>query len=67
MAKGQTSFSDKAKKAAERKIEKRHVRVIKSVKDADTGAIRFSDRMVPIPSDEDMDAYLSKVVSEEER
>lgn len=65
MAKGKRSFADKVRKHAERKAERQHVRVIRSVRDPDTGAVRFSDRVVAVPSDANMDEYLSKVVNEE--
>ncbi|UCD39137.1 MAG: hypothetical protein JSW54_06560 [Fidelibacterota bacterium] len=65
MAKGQTSFAEKAKKAAERKADTRPVRIIKSTKATDTGAVRFSDRMVAVPSDANLDEYLKKMVEEE--
>ncbi len=66
MAKGQRSFADKASRHAERKAEKRNVRVVKSVKDPDTGVVRFSDRMVAVPSDANIDGYLSKVLEEKD-
>ncbi len=66
MAKGQRSFADKARKQAERKEGKQHVRVIKSVKDPDTGAVRFSDRVVAVPADANMDEHLSKVLKEKD-
>jgi len=65
MAKGKRSFADKVRKHAERKAERQHVRVIRSVRDPGTGAVRFSDRVVAVPSDANMDEYLSKVVNEE--
>ncbi|MFB0515158.1 MAG: DUF4295 family protein [Candidatus Neomarinimicrobiota bacterium] len=66
MAKGKRSFADKARKYAERsKAERRYVRVVKSVKDSDTGAVRFSERMVAVPSDVNIDEYLRQVVEEE--
>ena len=66
MVKGRRSFADKVRKHAEHKAESQHVRVIKSVRDPDTGAVRFSDRIVAVPSDAKMDEYLSKVVKEED-
>ena len=63
MAKGKRSFADKVRKHAERKTERQHVRVIRSVRDPDTGAVRFSDCVVAVPSDVNMDEYLSKVVN----
>jgi len=65
MVKGQTSFAEKAKKAAERKTDVRHIRIIKSTRAADTGAVRFADRMVAVPSDANLDEYLKKMVEEE--
>lgn len=66
MAKGQTSFAEKAKKAADRKSDMRHVRVVKSVQNPETGSIRFSDRMVAVPSDVDLDEYLKESESPKE-
>lgn len=65
MAKGKRSFADKVRKHAERKVERQHVRVIRSVRDPDTGAVRFSERVVAVPSGANMDEYLSKVVNQE--
>ncbi len=66
MAKGQKSFAEKARKQAERKEGMQHVRVIKSVKDPDTGAVRFLDRVVAVPGGANMDEHLSKVVAEKD-
>jgi len=66
MAKGDKSFAAKARKQARSKAETRHVRVISSAKDPGTGAVRFSDRMVAVPADADLDEYLKKVVAGEE-
>ena len=66
MAKGQRSFADKARKHAERKVGTQHVRVIKSVRDPDTGAVRFSDRIVSVPPDANIDERLSKVLEEKD-
>lgn len=66
MAKRSKSFADKARRHAERKAEMRHVRVVKSMKDPDTGAVRFSDRMVSVPSDANMEEYLNKVSEEKD-
>jgi hypothetical protein len=65
MAKGRTSFAEKAKKAGKRKTEMRHVRVVKGVKTPETGTIRFSDRMVAVPSDADLDEFLKESQSQE--
>lgn len=65
MAKGGRTFADKARKHAERKAEDQHVRVIKSVKDPDTGAVRFSDLVVTVPHDANLDKYLSEFVEGE--
>jgi len=66
MAKGQRSFADKARKQAERKEKTQHVRVIKSVKDPDTGAVRFLDHVVAVPGGANMDEHLSKVLEEKD-
>ena len=66
MAKGQRSFADKARKHAERKEKTQHVRVIKSVRDPDTGAVRFLDRVVSVPGGTNMDEHLSKVLEEKD-
>jgi|GEM_PF-5913336 len=66
MAKGQRSFADKARKHAERKEKTQHVRVIKSVRDPDTGAVRFLDHVVAVPGDANMDEHLSKVLEEKD-
>lgn len=66
MAKGRRTFADKARKHAERKAERQHVRVIKSVTDPNTNAVRFSDRVVAVPADANLDEYLSKVVEEKD-
>ena len=66
MAKRSKSFAEKASRHAERKAEKRNVRVVKSVKDPDTGAVRFFDRMVAVPGDANIDEYLSKVLEEKD-
>ncbi|UCH11203.1 MAG: DUF4295 domain-containing protein [Fidelibacterota bacterium] len=65
MSKGQTSFAEKARKAAQRKSDMRHVRVVKSVENPATGAIRFSDRMVAVPSDVDIDEFLKETEAQE--
>ena len=62
MSKAETSFADKAKKAAEREKGAKSVLVIQSSKDARTGAIKFSDRVVSVPHDSDMDSYLKEIV-----
>lgn len=62
MVKGQTSFADKARKAAEKKAEAKPVLVIQSIKNPHTGSIKFSNRMVSIPVDADMDTYLKETV-----
>lgn len=60
MVKGQTSFADKARKAAEKKAEAKPVLVIKSMKDPQTGSIKFTKRTVAVPLDTDMDAFLKE-------
>jgi hypothetical protein len=62
MAKGQTSFADKARKAAEKKAEAKPVLVIQSIKDPRTGATKFSNRMVSVPLDSDMDNYIKEII-----
>ncbi len=64
MAKGKTSFAEKALEQRERKAATRHVRVIRSVKDPDTGSVRFSDRMVAVPADANLDEYFRKTAEE---
>ncbi len=64
MAKGGRTFADKARKHAERKAEDQHVRVIRSIKNPNTGAVKFSDLVVTVPHDADQDKYLSEVVEE---
>ncbi len=66
MAKVQKSFAEKARKHSERKEGIQHVRVIKSIKDPDTGAVRFSDRVVAVPGGANMDEHLSKVLEEKD-
>ena len=66
MAKGRRTFVDKVRKHAERKAERQHVRVIKSLRDPNTNAVRFTDRVVAVPSDANLDEYLSKVVEEKD-
>ncbi len=66
MAKEQKSFAEKARKHAERKEGIQHVRVIKSVEDPDTGAVRFSDRVVAVPGGSNMDEHLNKVLAEKD-
>jgi hypothetical protein len=62
MAKGQTSFADKARKAAEKKAEAKPVLVIQSIKDPRTGATKFANRIVSVPLDSNMDNYLKEIV-----
>ncbi len=66
MAKEQKTFAEKARKHAERKEGMQHVRVIKSVKDPDTGAVRFSDRVVAVPGGVNMEEHMSKVLAEKD-
>lgn len=58
--KGQKSFADKARKAAEKKAEAKPVLVIKSIKDPKTGSTKFTNRIVAVPLDADMDTYLKE-------
>lgn len=62
MSKAETSFAEKAKKAAEREKGAKSVQVILSSKDAKTGAVKFSDRVVTVPHDSDMDSFLKEIV-----
>jgi hypothetical protein len=62
MSKAEVSFAEKAKKAAEREKGAKSVLVIQSTKDARTGSVKFSDRVVTIPADSDMDSYLKEIV-----
>ncbi len=57
MAKAQKSFADKLKGSGS---EKKQVRVIRSVRDPETGAVRFEDRMVGVPVDADVATYIAE-------
>ena len=63
MAKAAKSFSDKLKRKGTTKSVK-HVRVIRSVKDSENGAIRFLDRIASIPLEGNLDEHLRKLVQE---
>ena len=63
MAKAAKSFSDKLKRKGATKSVK-HVRVIRSVKDPENGAIRFLDRIASIPLEGNLDEHLRKLVQE---
>jgi hypothetical protein len=65
MSKGDRSFAAKVRKQS-RTIDKRHVMVIKSIKDPKTGAVRFADRVVAVPTEANMDDVLKQAVEEEE-
>lgn len=60
MAKAPKSFASKALKG-EQKIEKRQIRVIKSVVDPSSGTVKFLDRMYSIPGDGNLDQHLAKL------
>lgn len=61
MAKASKSFSDKLKSKGAAKGVK-HVRIIRSVKDPENGAIRFLDRIASIPLEGNLDEHLRKLV-----
>ena len=57
MAKALKSFAEKLKGSGS---DKKQVRVIKSVRDPETGAVRFEDRMVGVPTDADVAQYIAE-------
>ena len=65
MSKGDRSFAAKVRKQS-RTVDKRHVMVIKSRKDPKTGVVRFSDRVVAVPTEDNMDEVLKQAVEEED-
>ena len=62
MSKAQKSFSEKAKTKGTARAEKRQVRVIRSMKDPQTGTVKFLDRMESVPPGGNLDESLSKLV-----
>ena len=64
MVKRQRSFADKARKAAMLKAAKTPVRVIRGWKDAETGGVRFTDRMMIAAADQDLDEFLKSIAPE---
>ena len=64
MVKRQRSFADKARKAAMLKAAKTHVRVIRGWKDAETGGVRFADRMMMTAADQDLDELIKSIAPE---
>ena len=66
MAKGQTSFAEKARKASEHKADAKQVLVIQSVKNPKKDTVKFSNRMVAVPADTDMDNYLKEILETRE-
>ena len=62
MAKGAKSFSDKLKKKSE--TQTKRIRIIRSVKSPDTGAVRFLDNMAVIPSEGDIGEHVKKHLQE---
>ena len=63
MAKAQKSFADKSTKSDAAK-KGQNVRVIRTVRDTNTGAVRFLDRMVNVPEDANNDQYLKDVLKD---
>ncbi len=63
MAKGSKTFSDKLKGKDAAKGS-RHVRVIRSVKDPENGAIRFLDQIAKVPQEGEIADHLSKFLKE---
>lgn len=57
MAKAQKSFAAKLKGGG---ADKKQVRVIRSVRDPETGFVRFEDRMVGVPIDADVATYIAQ-------
>ena len=63
MAKTQKTFASKAKKG-EAAAEKRQIRLIRSIADPNTGTVKFLDRMVSVPGDENLDSHLAKLMED---
>ncbi len=65
MAKTPKTFAEKSLKDTSKQIAKR-VRIIRSVKDPDTGNVKFLDRMESIPADGDVGSHVSKLLKDED-
>jgi hypothetical protein len=63
MAKAQKTFASKATKH-EAKAEKRQIRLIRSIADPNTGTVKYLDRMVSVPGDENLDSHLAKLMED---
>ena len=63
MVKAPRSFADKLKGKSAAKDSK-HVRVIRSVKDPASGAIRFLDKIVKVPMEGNLDEHLRELLEE---
>lgn len=62
MAKGTKSFTDKLSKKGE--SQKKRIRIIRAVKDQETGGVRFLDNMADLPADGNIDDQLKKLSAE---
>ena len=65
MGKTHKSFADKAKKTVAKQAETRQVRVIRSMKDPESGAVKFFDRMERVADRGQLDKNLSELVQAE--
>lgn len=63
MAKAPKTFASKAIKS-EVKVEKRQIRLIRSITDPNTGTVKYLDRMVSVPGDGDLDSHLAKLMED---
>ncbi len=61
MVKSQKTFASKAIKS-EAKAEKRQIRLIRSITDPNTRTVKYLDRMVSVPGDENLDSHLAKLM-----
>ena len=65
MGKTQKSFADKANKTSRTQAKTRQVRVIRSIKDPESGAVKFFDRMERVADGGQLDKNLSELVQAE--
>ena len=65
MGKTSKSFAEKAKKAGGTQAETKQVRVIRSMKDPNSGVVKFFDRMETVADGGQLDKHLRELVQAE--
>ena len=65
MAKASKTFADKMQQKKKEAPTSKMVRIIRTVRDPDNGAIRFLDNMAAVSTAGDLDANLKKLVDKE--